>query len=121
VASQSQKEHSINISTSVIISWLTIGGFAWLFAEPLLVNAVSAALADDIKQTVDESVAPINGAFIALLVRDINNTKREIAALNFRKDHRQDWTAKDAGHLADLEIDLAALEAAKKSLETPRT
>ncbi len=113
-----KSEHGLNISTSVIISWLTIGTFAWLFAEPLLVSAVSSALADDIKQTVADSVAPINGAFIALLVRDINATKREIAALKFRQRKATDWTADDATYLADKEIELAALESAKDSLET---
>ena len=113
----SNKEHGINISTSVIISWLTIGTFAWLFAEPLLVSAVSSALAEDIKQTVDQAVAPINGAFIALLQRDINATTREIAALQFRQRRQQDWTSKDATYLADKQLELKALEAAKASLE----
>ena len=113
----SNKEHGINITTSVIVSWLTIGAFAWLFAEPLLVSAVSTALADDIKQTVAQAVAPINGAFIALLQRDINTTTREIAALEFRQQRPQDWTADDATYLADKKLELKALEAAKMSLE----
>jgi len=111
------KEHGFNISASVLVSWIGLAGFIWLFAEPLFVSTMRTALADDIKQTVDESVAPINGAFIALLVRDINATKREIAALEFRERAGTDWTAKDATYLADKEIELAALLAAKKSLE----
>ena len=113
----SSKEHGINISTSVIISWLTIGTLAWLFAEPLLVSAVSSALADDIKETVDQAVAPINGAFIALLQRDINATTREIAALEFRQRQELDWKSDDATYLADKRLELKALDAAKDSLE----
>ncbi len=112
------KEHGLNISASVLVSWVGLATFVWLFAEPLFVSTMRTALADDIKQTVAESVAPINGAFIALLVRDINATKREIAALEFRERKGTDWTVKDAAYLADKEIELAALEAAKKSLET---
>lgn len=113
----SSKEHGINISTSVIISWIGIATFIWLFAEPLFISTMSAALADDIKQTVDQAVAPINGAFIALLQRDINATTREIAALQFRQRRHQDWTSEDAAHLVDKQLELKALEAAKDSLE----
>jgi len=112
------KEHGINISASVLVSWVGLAGFVWLFAEPLFVTTMSAALADDIKQTVATAVAPINGAFIALLQRDINKTTREIAALEYRKTRTSNWTSEDATYLADKELELKALEAAKKSLET---
>lgn len=112
-----KKEQTFSISASVAVSWITLGLFAWLFAEPMLVASVSSALADDIKQTVDKSVAPITGAFIALLVRDINATKREIATLEFRKLRESTWTTEDAVYLADKEIELGALLEAKGALE----
>jgi len=111
------KEHSFNISASVIVSWITIGAFAWFFAEPILVASVSEALAEDINEAVSEQVAPINGAFVALLQRDINATKKEIATLKFRQRRNETWTAEDAVDLADKEIELAALQEAKKALE----
>ncbi len=112
------KGHGINISASVLVSWIGVAGFVWLFAEPILVSSVGAALADDIQQAVSKQVSPINGAFVALLQRDINATRKEIAALKFRE--RQDngnWTADDAEYLAELEIELDALLEAKKALE----
>ncbi len=112
------KEHGLNISTSVLVSWVGLAGFVWLFAEPLFVSTMRTALADDIKQTVAESVAPINGAFIALLQRDIATTTREIAALEYRKTRTDSWLSADATYLADKKLELKALEAAKKSLET---
>lgn len=112
-----KKEQSFNISTSVLVSWITIGAFMWLFAEPFLIGAVSAALADEIKQTVAQEVAPLNGAFVALLQRDINSTKKEIAALKFRQRQADDWRAADAEELAGEEIELEALLEAKAALE----
>lgn len=111
------KEHGINISASVIVSWITIGAFMWLFAKPLLVNSVSAALADEIKQTVANEIAPLNGAFVALLQRDMNTTKKEIAALKFRQRSEQDWRVADAKELVEKEIELEALKAAKEALQ----
>jgi len=112
------KEQSLHISSSVVVSWITIGAFLWLVAEPLLVNSVSAALAEDISQTVSAEVAPINHAFIALLQRDINSCKKEIAALKFRQQHlvNGEWTSADAEHLAEKIIELEALVEAKQAL-----
>ncbi len=115
------KEHGLNISASVIVSWITIGAFAWIFAKPMLISSVSTALAEDIKQTVSAQVAPINGAFVALLQRDINATKKEIAALKFRQRKVINWTEDEAEYLAEKEIELDALLEAKKALETPIT
>lgn len=111
------KQHSISISTSVILSWIGIATFAWLFAEPLLMQTVSVALAEDLKQMVAAEVAPINGAFVALLQRDINATKREIASLEYRQRRNENWMSADAEYLADKEIELDALVEAKAALE----
>ena len=111
------KEHGYNISASVVVSWVTIGAFAWFFAEPILVASVSKALAKDVNFAVSQQVEPINNAFLALLQRDINATRKEIAALKFRQRRNQDWTAEDAAYLADKEIELSALLEAKAALE----
>ena len=112
------KEHGFNISASVVVSWITIGAFLWLVAKPLLVQSVSIAMADEIKQTVATEVAPLNGAFVALLQRDINATKKEIAGLEYRQRRAVDWTADDAELLAEKEIELDALLEAKAALES---
>lgn len=113
----SRKEHGINISASVIVSWITIGAFLWLVAKPLLVSSVSAAMSDEIRQTVAAQIAPLNGAFVALLQRDVNATKKEIAALKYRQRRATDWSPDDAVYLADKEIELDALLKAKAALE----
>lgn len=113
----SRKEHGINISASVIVSWITIGAFLWVFAKPLLVSSVSEAMGDEIKQTVAAEIAPLNGAFVALLQRDVNATKKEIAALKYRQRRATDWSPDDAVYLADREIELDALLKAKAALE----
>ena len=69
------------------------------------------------KKMVSAEVAPINGAFVALLQRDINATKREIAALKFRQRRDEEWGPDDAEYLADKEIELDALSEAKHALE----
>lgn len=114
------KEHGINISASVVVSWIGVGAFAWLFAEPLLMQTVSAALAEDLKQMVSQEVAPINGAFVALLQRDINATRREIAALKYRQRRNENWVSDDVKYLTNKEIELDALIEAKAALEKPR-
>ncbi len=114
----STKEHGWNISSSVLISWITIGGAAWLFAKPILVNAVSDAMGEEIQQAVSASVNPINSAFVALLQRDINMTRKEIAALKFRQRKAVGWTADDAISLTEMEIELDALLGAKAALES---
>jgi len=56
-----------------------------------------------------------------LLQRDINATKKEMAALRFRQRQDDNWTVDDAEYLADLEIQLDALEMAKAELLADNT
>jgi len=106
------KERGIRIGINQVVTYATLIPIFWFVAQPLLVDA----LADDIKQTVQQEVAPLNSAFVALLQRDIDQTKKEIAALRFREREDEEWNAEDANTLAEKEISLAALEEAKKAL-----
>jgi hypothetical protein len=107
------KERGIRIGINQIVTYATLIPIFWFIAQPILVEA----LAEDIQQTVKKEVIPINNAFIALLQRDINATRKEIAALKFRERRALDWTEEDATYLADLEIQLDALEEAKAALQ----
>ena len=107
------KERGIRIGVNQIVTYATLIPIFWFIGQPLLV----AALAEDIKQTVATQVEPISNAFVALLQRDINATKKDIAALKFRHRQDEDWTVDDAEYLADLEIQLDALEEAKAALQ----
>lgn len=107
------KERGIRIGINQIVTYATLVPIFWFIAQPLIV----AALAEDIQKTVANQVEPINNAFIALLQRDINATKKDIAALRFRQRTHQDWTQEDAEYLAELEIQVEALEEAKAALQ----
>jgi hypothetical protein len=109
------KERGIRIGINQIVTYVTLIPVFWFILQPLLLNA----MAEDIKDIVAEQTEPINNAFVALLQRDINATRKEIAALKFRRDNppNDDWTAEDASYLADLEIQMDALEEAKAALQ----
>lgn len=109
------KERGIRIGINQLVTYITLIPVFWFILQPLLVNAMT----EDIKGIVAEQTEPINNAFVALLQRDINATRKEIAALKFRRDNPpdDDWTAEDAAYLADLEIQMDALEEAKAALQ----
>ena len=111
---QEIKERGIRIGVNQIVTYATLVPIFWFIGQPLLV----AALADDIKQSVAEEVQPINNAFVALLQREINAARKEIAALKFRqRSASNEWTEEDALYLADLEIQMDSLEEAKAALK----
>ena len=92
-------------------------GVLWLFAKPALVESISAAVADDFDDQIEEHAEPIQGAFRVILLSDINRLKRNIAKLEFKEDHKPDlWTAGDADRLADYLIELAAFQEAYSEL-----
>jgi len=107
------KEQGIRIGINQLITYVTLIPVFWFILQPLILNS----MAEDIKQIVAEEAEPINNAFVALLQRDINATRKEIAALKFRQRNDEEWDEEDALYLADLEIELAALEEAKLALQ----
>lgn len=106
------KEQGIRIGINQLVTYLTLIPIFWFVLQPLILNS----MAEDIKSIVAEEAEPINNAFVALLQRDINATRKEIAALEFRERTDDEWMEEDALYLADLEIELAALEEAKSAL-----
>ena len=118
---QEIKERGIRIGVNQIVTYATLVPIFWFVAQPILVNALAEEMQESIKQTVSAEVAPINNAFVALLQRDINATRKDIAALKFRQRQDEDWTVDDAEYLADLEIQLDALEEAKAALQVDNT
>lgn len=107
------KERGIRIGINQLVTYATLVPIFWFIGQPILVEA----LAEDIQNLVADQVAPINNAFVALLQRDINATKKEMAALRFLERQGTEWTQVDAEYLADLEIQLDALEEAKSALQ----
>jgi len=115
---QETKERGIRIGINQIVTYAGLVPIFWFIIQPILVDALAEEMQESIKQTVATEVAPINKAFVALLQRDINATRKDIASLKFRQRSDADaWSSEDASYLADLEIQLDALEEAKNALQ----
>ncbi len=111
------REHGVSISVATIATWIPLIPLLWFVGKPIMVESVSAAMAEDVQVTVQKEVAPINNAFVVLIDRDITKIRKEIAGLEFRESRGDNWTSKDASYLADLEIELDALRDAKDKLQ----
>lgn len=111
------KDHAYRMSLSGILSAAAVISILWIFAEPIIIESVSSAMAAEINDAVKHQVAPINNAFIALLRRDINKVRKDIAALKYRQGRSDNWTETNAAFLADLEIEFEALKEAMKALK----
>lgn len=115
------KEAGVRIGVNQIVTYAGLVPIFWFILQPILVDALAEEMQQTIQETVASQVDPINNAFVALLQRDINATKKEMAALRFRQRQDEDWTVEDADYLADLEIQLDALEMAKAELLADNT
>lgn len=112
------KEQGIRIGINQLVTYLTLIPIFWFILQPLILNS----MAEDIKEIVAEEAEPINNAFVALLQRDINKLRKEMAALRFQqRSDDVEWTQDDAEYLADLEIEMSALEEAKAALQADNT
>ena len=111
------RAQGFRMTLTAVLSYLPLIHVFWFLVKPVLIVAVIEAVADDIKDQVDASVAPINSAFKILLQQDIDVKKREIAAFeNKRQFHSDKWTTEDAKDLVNCRIVLESLIAAKKEL-----
>ena len=111
------KEHGKDALHSVIVSWIPLVAAFWFLAKPILITAVSEAVAEDIETQVEKSVRPINSAFKVLLGQQILNLKKDIAATEYKRDHEsEDWLNEDSQQLVSMESELKALEEAKEEL-----
>lgn len=110
------KEHGYRMSLTVLISYLPLIPIFWFLVKPVLINAVSVAVADDIHTEVKSQVAPLNQAFIALTRRNISETRKDIARQEFRKSNDPNWTVRDAEILVELREDLEAQREALSAL-----
>lgn len=112
------KGQGIRIGINQVITYATLVPILWFVAQPLLVTAVSDAMAEDIEETVKAGVAPMSNAFTVLLTMEINALRKDIAALQFRqRTPGQEWTAEDAELLIETELEMEALEAALVALQ----
>ncbi len=111
------KEHGYRMSLTVLLGYLPLIPVFWFLVKPVLISAVSTAVASDIQYEVQKQVAPINQAFVALTKQNISSLRKEIAREEFRKAAGVDWTVEDAEDLVELREDL---EAAREALAALR-
>ncbi|MCK5607403.1 hypothetical protein KAR91_36300 [Candidatus Pacearchaeota archaeon] len=111
------RDQGFRMTLTAVLSYLPLIPIFWFLVKPILIEAVSAAVADDIQAQVKEGVRPMNSAFKILLQQQIDTKKREIAAFEDKRQFRSSaWTSKDAEDLVDCKIELEALVAARKEL-----
>ena len=107
----SLKQHGINISLSTVATLIPVLAFLWLFIQPALVDAV----ADDLDEMIETKQAPVEAAFKALLRSEINEIKKQIARMKVHEGD-EDWTEEDDEFLAELRIELEAMQEAYNEL-----
>lgn len=111
------KDRTVGISLSTVATLIPVLGIVWFIIQPLLIESISEALAEDFDQQIESHAEPIQSAFKVLLLSDINRLKRSIARLEFKQAHEPDeFTEADAARLADYEIELEAFQEAYEDL-----
>jgi len=104
---------------AAVLSWLPLIPVFWFIVKPILVTAVSEAMASDVAQQIQREAAPIKGAFSVLILRDISYLRKEIAGMEFLRDNppADDWTADDVEDLVELQLELESMQAALDALK----
>ena len=114
------KNQGKQIGIQTLITWIPLIPILWFVGQPVLISAVSEAMAEEMQDTVKAGIAPIASAFTVLLTLEINTLRKEIAALQFRQRATDvEWTAEDAEVLIETELEMEALEAALSALQEP--
>ena len=103
---------------AALLSWIPLIPVFWFIVKPILVTAVSEAMASDVAMQIQKEAAPIKGAFSVLILRDISYLRKEIAGMEFRRDNppEEDWAAEDAEDLVDLQLELESMQSALTEL-----
>ena len=112
------KEQGVRMSITALAAWIPFIPIFWFLLKPVLVTAVSQAMAGEITEQIQKEVAPITGAFTVLIRRDIVDLRKQIAEMEFRKDNTGSWTAADAQELVELELQLETTQEALDALES---
>lgn len=115
-----RRKEGMTITLSALIAWIPVVPVFWLVLQPLLVNAVTEAMSDELQRKVQVEVAPLNQAFIVLIQKSVADLRREIAALEYRRDKGNNWTSEDAKALVDLELELESSQEALAVLKAKR-
>ena len=109
------KDRTIHVSISTILTLIPVVTAVWFVGKPILVSQISDAMGAEFEETIEEKTAPVENAFKALLRSEITKLRKEIAKLRTHEGD-EDWTEDDAEYLAELRIELEALQEAYNEL-----
>lgn len=104
------KNHGIS---SLVLTWLPLIPIFFFIAKPLIVDA----LAEDLTSSVQQQVAPIKGAFITLIDREIRDLTFQVSKMEFAKENDEEWNAFNEQELTNLKLALAEAKEAKEELK----
>jgi hypothetical protein len=101
------KDAGINITLSTVVTLATVSAGMWAFGKPWLMDEVGLALAQDIRDTVQEEIAPIKGGLQVIIAQTIIRLRKDIAQLE-RKQAAEGLSAEETNLLVDLRAELEA-------------
>jgi hypothetical protein len=101
------------LSVAALLAYLPLIPVFWFVAKPLITDA----LAEDLTSSVQQQVAPIKGAFVTLLDREIRELTFEISKMEFAKENDEEWSAFNEQELTNMKLALAEAEEAKEELK----
>lgn len=120
ISKEEQKSIGLSALASVVAMCAVLGPVGWYLIKPVLVTSVSTSMAEDLDDTIgeklDAKLMPLNAGFKAVLQQNIASLRRQIADMEYREANDPEWTAQDAGSLAQLEIDLDGQIAAYRAI-----
>jgi sensor domain CHASE-containing protein len=112
------KETGLPALLASVVTMIPVLGVVWFVVQPFLKNSISVALADEIKQAVQQEVTPIKGGISVIIMSNIVKLKKEIAQLErLRAADPAKWTAEQADQLVDKYNELEAQQMALMALK----
>ncbi len=116
MAMRLSKEQTWTVSWSTLVSIAGSLGAVWAFAAPI----AQSALAGEIERQITKQVTPLKDAQIITITATVNNLRKQIAALEFKKEMCAGtgcWTLRDAEDLQAAREDIVAAQRALSALK----
>jgi sensor domain CHASE-containing protein len=112
------KENGVPALLGSIVAIIPLLGVIWFVVKPVLRDSIGVAMADEIKQTVQQEVAPIRGGISVIIQSNIVKLKKDIAQLQrLQAADPQKWTSEQANELVEKQTELEAQQMALSALK----
>lgn len=120
--------HYLSVVASILGMAVVVAPVSWYLVRPILVSSVSTAMAEDLKEDLDQrdaalsaqmdtKIGPLVMGFEAIIVQNINSIRRSITSMEFRQQSDpSSWTAQDAQNLTQHRINLEGQQQALAAL-----